>query len=83
MKEETRRDQKQLARIFVITSFLGHGYVRGGKSQPTVDTIPDKLARPFKESAELLGFKPIVNYAATVLFNWTLIDPDGPHDLRY
>lgn len=66
----------ELGRVFVIFSFLVHGYTRGGLKESIIDTIPLKLAKPFKKSAASLGFVPIVNYSSTVLFNWTTLDPE-------
>jgi indoleamine 2,3-dioxygenase len=81
IKSETTKDRRQVARIFLIMSFLVHGYVRGGLYQETVATIPETLAVPFKQTAQILGCLPIVNYSSTVLFNWALIDPGKPPTL--
>lgn len=72
------KDRQQVARIFLIMTFLVHGYVRGGLHQKTIDTIPSKLAIPLKQTAEILGCTPVVNYSSTVLFNWALIDQEKP-----
>lgn len=63
-------------------TFLVHGYVRGGLHQTTIDTIPAKLAAPLKQTADILGCTQVVNYSATVLFNWALIDQEKPATLE-
>lgn len=55
-----------------------HGYVRGGRGQPTLDTIPLKLAQPLKAVAASLGTRPIVSYASTVLLNWAPLEAGAP-----
>lgn len=76
------KDNRQAARIFQLIAFLSHAYVRGGQQEVVIDWIPEKLARPFKQTAEILGCHPIVNYSATALFNWALIDPTEPVSLE-
>ncbi len=82
MKQATIEDEQQMARVLVIFSSLVHAYVRGGLTEKTINTIPNKLAEPFKMAAQVLGLKPIACYNSTVLFNWELFDPTGPLDLE-
>lgn len=49
--------------------------------------LPDCLALPWMEVAKHFGFSPVLNYAATVQFNWKIIDPaedtNGVPSYRY
>jgi len=63
-------------RAMVILSFLGHGYVFGEK--PTIDRIPEVLARPWVAIANQLGRPPILSYESYALDNWQRMDPNGP-----
>ena len=40
------------------------------------------IARPWYIVAGQLGMKPIISYAAVELYNYKLLDPNGPADLR-
>jgi indoleamine 2,3-dioxygenase len=63
-------------RAMVILSFIGHAYVFGEK--PTVDRIPEILAKPWYEVAKALGRPPVLSYESYALDNWQRIDPHGP-----
>lgn len=47
-------------------------------SLPPVGKLPPFLASPLLAVSERLGRPPMPDYAATVLYNWTRIDPEGP-----
>ena len=66
----------EIRRAMVILSFIGHAYVFGEK--PTVDRIPEVLARPWFEVAQKLGRPPVLSYESYALDNWQRIDPNGP-----
>lgn len=66
----------EVHRAMVILSFIGHAYVFGEK--PTVDRIPEVLARPWYEVATKLGRPPVLSYESYALDNWQRIDPNGP-----
>ena len=46
-------------------------------------TLPANLAVPWTGIANYLGLSPVVCHAAVVLWNYRLLDLDGPIDLRY
>jgi len=70
---------RQLQRAMLILSIFGNSYVWGGAKPATV--IPRGLALPWWTVAEKLGQPPITTYASLVLYNWRLLDKNGPLDL--
>jgi indoleamine 2,3-dioxygenase len=70
------KDEAEFKRAMVILSFIGHAYVFGEK--PTVDRIPEVLAKPWYEVAKKLGRPPVLSYESYALDNWERLDPNGP-----
>jgi indoleamine 2,3-dioxygenase len=68
--------EAELKRAMVILSFIGHAYVFGEK--PTIDRIPEVLARPWHEVAKRCGRPPVLSYESYALDNWQRLDPNGP-----
>lgn len=75
-KVELLSSDAELRRAMVILSFIGHAYVFGEK--PTVDRIPQVLAKPWYDVAKKLGRPPVLSYESYALDNWQRIDPQGP-----
>ncbi|KAI9312242.1 Indoleamine 2,3-dioxygenase [Dichotomocladium elegans] len=67
-------------RAFLILSMISHSYV-WGKHEKTSETLPANLAVPWTGVANHLGLNPVVCHAAVVLWNYRLLDPQGPIDL--
>ena len=70
------KSDAEIHRAMVMLSFIGHAYVFGEK--PTVERIPQVLARPWYEVATKLGRPPVLSYESYALDNWQRIDPAGP-----
>ena len=70
------KSDAEIHRAMVMLSFIGHAYVFGEK--PTVERIPEVLARPWYEVATKLGRPPVLSYESYALDNWQRIDPAGP-----
>jgi len=70
------KNDAEIHRAMVILSFIGHAYVFGEK--PTVERIPEVLAKPWSEVAKALGRPPVLSYESYALDNWQRIDPNGP-----
>lgn len=70
---------RQLQRATLLLSFFGNAYVWGGEKPAMV--IPRGIALPLWAVAEKLGLPPITTYASLVLYNWRLLDKNGPLDL--
>ncbi len=70
------KSEAEIHRAMVMLSFIGHAYVFGEK--PTVERIPEVLARPWYEVATKLGRPPVLSYESYALDNWQRIDPAGP-----
>lgn len=49
-----------------------------GTQVPLSELIPEFLGKPLLHISAKLDRPPRVDYAATVLYNWERIDPDGP-----
>ncbi|KAI7879277.1 Indoleamine 2,3-dioxygenase [Lichtheimia hyalospora FSU 10163] len=67
-------------RAFLVLCMISHGYV-WGKHEKTSETLPANLAVPWTGIANHLGLCPVVCNAAVVLWNYRLLDEDGPIDL--
>ncbi|KAI7857044.1 Indoleamine 2,3-dioxygenase [Circinella umbellata] len=74
------RTVQEYRRAFLILCMLSHSYV-WGKLEKTSETLPANLAVPWTGIANYLGLSPVVCHAAVVLWNYRLLDLDGPIDL--
>ncbi|CAO3580696.1 unnamed protein product [Absidia cylindrospora] len=71
---------QEYRRAFLILCMLSHSYV-WGKHEEASETLPANLAVPWNAIAEYLGLCPVVCHAAVVLWNYRLLDSEGPIDL--
>ncbi|CEP11056.1 hypothetical protein [Parasitella parasitica] len=71
---------EEYRRAFLILCMVSHSYV-WGKHEATSETLPSNLAIPWTGIADHLGLCPVVCHAAVVLWNYRLLDKDGPIDL--
>ncbi|KAI9266443.1 Indoleamine 2,3-dioxygenase [Phascolomyces articulosus] len=71
---------QEYRRAFLILCMLSHSYV-WGKLEKTSETLPANLAVPWSGIANHLGLCPVVCHASVVLWNYRLLDPNGPIDL--
>lgn len=67
-------DPRARERVMQIYAFFASAYVH---TQGGTKRIPAGVAVPFVQIAEMLQRPPILSYAAMVLGNWTLRNPDG------
>lgn len=65
-------------RALVVLTFLSHAYQWGEGESGVPKEIPRILAVPWWHVAEHLQVPPVLSYALTVLYNWSLKDPSGP-----
>ncbi|KAI8982031.1 Indoleamine 2,3-dioxygenase [Mycotypha africana] len=72
---------EEYRRAFLILCMLSHSYV-WGKHEIASETLPANLAVPWIEIAEYLGVCPVVCHAAVVLWNYRLLDKEGPIELN-
>ena len=77
----TLKTEDEWKRSYVILSFLGQAYIWMCGKQDVVTTVPKKLAVPWAAVSARLGVKPVINYAASVLYNYQLKDPEKPMDV--
>jgi indoleamine 2,3-dioxygenase len=64
--------RRERYRAFVLCALLATAYVMGEQPQATI--LPRQLALPLQQTADMLAFPPVLNYAALVLHNWSRID---------
>ncbi|KAI9017447.1 Indoleamine 2,3-dioxygenase [Gaertneriomyces semiglobifer] len=80
LSTEVLRSKREWQRAYMILSFIGQAYV-WGKNEGVAHALPVVIARPWHETAQYLGIKPVITYAAVELYNYYLLDPSGPFDL--
>lgn len=76
----TLHSQAEWRRAYILLTFIGQSYIWGEGQQGLVDRLPSKLAKPWCMVSDHLHLKPVVCYASTVLYNFSLTDPLGPWD---
>jgi indoleamine 2,3-dioxygenase len=76
----TLNTEAEWRRAFVLLTFIGQSYIWGEGQSRLVDRVPSKIAKPWCAVSDHLKLKPMVCYASTVLYNFTLKDPRGPLD---
>jgi indoleamine 2,3-dioxygenase len=74
--DSTLQSEDEWKRAYSVLSFVGQGYIWMGGD--VVKVLPKKLAVPWALVSERLGVKPVINYAAPVLYNYQLKDPAKP-----
>ncbi|SVE25649.1 uncharacterized protein METZ01_LOCUS478503, partial [marine metagenome] len=75
-----KKEDKDLRLAMVQLSFIAHAYIWGG-NKPR-EKVPEVIAKPWVQIAELLGRPPIMSYASYCLDNWFLIDKKEPISLE-
>lgn len=65
----------EVRRAYQVLGFLAHAYI-WGVNEPT-DRIPECVARPLVETANVLGLPPLATYAGLCLWNFKQIIPSG------
>lgn len=78
--QSTLSSEEEWRRAYVLLTLIGQSYIWGEGERGLVDRIPSKIAVPWCAVGEHLSLKPVVCYAATVLYNFSLRDPRGPWD---
>ncbi|KAI9208574.1 Indoleamine 2,3-dioxygenase [Polychytrium aggregatum] len=71
---------RETQRAYLVLSYLAHGYVWQDKTN-VAQILPKNIAVPWNEVSTNLGHKPVLSYAAVELYNYKLLDPEGPCDL--
>ena len=70
----------ELERAMLLYSYIGHGYIWGGKSIEKV--IPKNISKTWYKISQKLDRPPILSYASYALNNWKLQDVNKPFDLE-
>ncbi|TPX55431.1 hypothetical protein PhCBS80983_g05331 [Powellomyces hirtus] len=80
LSTDSLKTEREWQRAYLVLSFIGQAYV-WGYNQDVAEVLPIAIAKPWHSTAQHLGLKPVITYAAVELYNYRLIDPDGPFDL--
>ena len=90
--ESLNKDDLNLEELFIDSSdpglelamldlsFIAHAYF-WGDTKPK-EKLPEVLARPWTQVAQIIGRPPILSYASYCLDNWFLVDPAEPISLE-
>ena len=76
--ESTLKSEEEWRRAYVVLCFIGQSYIWGEGQKNLVNKVPRKVAVPWCHVSEHLHLNPVGCYASTVLYNFHLIDPEGP-----
>ena len=71
----TLQSEEEWRRAYVLLTLVAQSYIWGEGQEGLVDMVPRKLAVPWCTVSDHLHMKPVVCYATTVLYNFTLKDP--------
>ncbi|CAH7677654.1 Indoleamine 2,3-dioxygenase [Phakopsora pachyrhizi] len=80
--EPLKNDIALLRRAHVVLAFLTHAYVHLENADEAAKDgfsvlVPRSISIPFCAVSEALDMPPVLTYADTVLYNWSLIDPSA------
>ena len=70
--------ERHWQRAYCVLTFLSQGYLWERGESGTVSILPQQLAIPWWEVSARCGLPPVMTYSSTILWNWTLKDPNGP-----
>ncbi|CAI4043937.1 hypothetical protein SKDZ_10G2770 [Saccharomyces kudriavzevii ZP591] len=65
-------DVRELRRAYSILGFMAHAYI-WATGTPR-DVLPECIARPLLETADILGVPPLATYSSLVLWNFKVAD---------
>jgi indoleamine 2,3-dioxygenase len=66
---------QQLRRGHLVLAFLSHRYLHSLPATTERPILPKSIAVPFLAVSERLDLPPVLTYADTVLWNWSLDSP--------
>ena len=75
--KETLKCEEEWRRAYSVLTFLSQAYIWAEGEAGVIDTLPKKLAVPWYSVSEYLTLKPVATYASTVLYNYSLRDPNA------
>ncbi|KNC84288.1 hypothetical protein SARC_03489 [Sphaeroforma arctica JP610] len=73
--------EAEFQRAYSVLCMLSHAYVWCDGETSPCKVLPANLAVPWAAVSAHLGGKPILTHSAVVMYNWHLIDSEGPADL--
>lgn len=74
-------DQRITERLCQIYATLANAFVWSGQARSPTH-LPEAVAVPAAQLAQLVERPPIVSYVSTCLANFERLDPDGPYELE-
>lgn len=82
LSTESDTKHKQLCLSYVILTFIGSAYIWQEGESDIAKVIPEKLAVPWHEISQRLGFKPVPCLASVAINNYRLKDKTKPISLE-
>ncbi len=73
-------DVREIKLAMAQLSFIAHAYIWGGKKPEKI--LPEVIAKPWVQVADILGRPPILSYGSYCLDNWYRPDPKEPISLE-
>lgn len=74
----TLQSQEEWIRAYIVLCFLGQSYIWMDGQRGLVNKVPQKIAIPWCLVSDHLHMKPVICYAATASYNYSLRDPQQP-----
>ena len=69
-----KKSKRDLRLAMVQLSFIAHSFIWGGHEPK--DKLPEVIAKPWVQVAEVLGRPPVLSYASYCLHNWFLLEEE-------
>ena len=69
-----KKSKRDLRLAMVQLSFIAHSFIWGGHEPK--DKLPEVIAKPWVQVAEVLGRPPVLSYASYCLDNWFLLEEE-------
>jgi len=74
----TLHSEKEWERAYVVLCMIGQAYIWLHGQEGLVNVLPKKLAVPWCEVSDHLFLKPVISYASTGPYNYSLREPLQP-----
>ena len=74
----TLQTENEWKRAYIVLCFIGQAYIWTNGQEGLVNKLPKKIAVPWCAVSDHLRLKPVISYAATAPYNYSLRDPQKP-----
>lgn len=76
--QSTLHAEAEWKRAYVVLCYIGQAYIWMHGQEGLVSKLPKKIAVPWCEVSHHLHLKPVICYATTAPYNYSVIDPQKP-----